>query len=377
MIHKIKEHIRKPHVFLLLSAAAIAPLMISSDVENIKNSTIRNYLLRHRSNLNQKPTSSPVVVVPPVINNVIVGAYYNDHKNGNISLLESQLGSKLNMEYFYQPFLWNSKVTNQITNTIKENRIPVLSWSTNISESKGTCYNADDIISGKYDSIIRSQAQIAKNFNSEIIITFIPEMTDRKNTSYCFFGNDWYTSSDKIIKAGEKYIKAQNKIVNIFREEKATNVKWSFTPAGIAFAKDKIGDVYEWNYFYPGNEYVDWIGVDYFYGGKENMRFGDNPTIQNFYSQAKVKNKPLIINQTTAISDPNKNPDQQSYWISTAKEDLIKMPEIKAFMWNNNTVRNSLNNDEDTRLFLQDEGVDAFKTLLNDPWFKATQTPKF
>lgn len=70
MIHKIKEHVRKPHVIFMLSAAAAIPVLVStSDFSYFKNPNIRNYLYKKYISVTGHPTTTQPTqppVNPPV-----------------------------------------------------------------------------------------------------------------------------------------------------------------------------------------------------------------------------------------------------------------------------------------------------------------------
>lgn len=324
--------------------------------------------------------SSATAEGPASSGSVLIGAYYNDHAGGDISLLEKTVGRKLALDYLYNNFIWGKFGKDEIAHSVAGGRTPVIAWEP--SMGGGNCASAADIKNGVYDADLKLQAAQIRDLKAQVLITFVPEMTNAETGVYgvldCFYGGAaWKTSDQGMVGAGNAYILAQRHLVKLFRDEGATNVQWVFAPAGRAF-RYVIQGKNEWEHFYPGRHNVDWIGMDYFQGSTTPRRFDADPTVKLFYEQTAPLGKPLIINQTTARANAKLNPDPQSLWISSAEASIpTKFPAIHAYMWNNNTIRNSPNNPGDTTLYLQGAGLDAYRKMVNNPVFGATNSRAF
>lgn len=82
-----------------------------------------------------------------------------------------------------------------------------------------------------------------------------------------------------------QYIKAYRHVVDLFRQYDARNVRFVWH----SYAAYVEGDLLRW---YPGDDYVDWIGISYFdaYGEANRERVA---------RIARQKNKPLMIAEAT------------------------------------------------------------------------------
>ena len=315
---------------------------------------------------------------------VLIGAYYNDHKGGDISILEKKVKRTFAINYVYQNFNWTNKKSNRaIEADIKVGRTPVVAWQVGVEtkDGKKTCATARDISDGVYDQSLKVQAKKINDLKVPIILDFVPEMTNQKESTYnlldCFYGPHWFESDDSVMKAGEAYIQAARHIVKLFRAENASNAQWIFGPSGRAF-QNMIKGKLEWTHFYPGDEYVDWIGVDRFMTSIMPIRFEDDIVVQNFYEATSKLGKPLMIIQTTALADKRKKMDPQTVWVQSAMETIPKQfPRIHGYMFNNNTIRKSPHLLGETRLALQGKGLEAFIKMAKDPAFQAKDTKSF
>jgi beta-mannanase len=115
-----------------------------------------------------------------------------------------------------------------------------------------------DIINGKWDSYITTWAKDIKKFGKMVFL--------RPAHEFNIEGYPWgIVNNDK---SPETYIKAFRHIVDIFKREKVTNVKWIWCFMNFSFPDEPWNN---WEKCYPGNDYVDWIGIDgYNWGTTQN-----------------------------------------------------------------------------------------------------------
>ena len=168
---------------------------------------------------------------------------------------------------------WSVQQDPRLTDDFSHGRVPIISWNctgTNTSinnDSNQTTnngkttvyYSTGDVANGRWDSIIWQAAENLKNLQRPVYLRYFWEMNiaTGKNT-ICENSNSLTLSQIE-----QNYRNAFERIVDIFRAAGANNVSfiWS-TWAGTAYSHyfdsvypDGLG-------FYPGPEYVDWIGVD-------------------------------------------------------------------------------------------------------------------
>jgi len=220
-----------------------------------------------------------------------------------------------------KPFLvmvfvdWNNFIDDRVIRDVYAKEcVLVVTWEPwRAIDKKGIDYDA--ILSGDTDSYIRDFAKKLKRINRPVFLRFAHEMN-----------GDWYPWSASNIGA-KKYITVYRYVRNIFDEVGADNVNWIFSINSENVPKEN-------NYMncYPGDKYVDFIGVDGYNWGNTKpwsrwMSFKE--IFQKRYHEIVAHfNKPIIISEfSTTSSGGNK-----SEWIREAMSNIKKMGKIKAFV---------------------------------------------
>ncbi|GAB4366612.1 MAG: hypothetical protein Kow0042_06600 [Calditrichia bacterium] len=108
-------------------------------------------------------------------------------------------------------------------------------------------------------------------------------------------------------------------IYNKFMQENVTNVAWVWNTV----------NTHQFNYmqWYPGNEYVDWWGVNYFTVNQMNNSTG-------FLNDAAAHGKPVIICESNPIeSNGTLNPANWNNWFVPYFNKIKSVPHLKAFVY--------------------------------------------
>jgi Glycosyl hydrolase family 26 len=100
------------------------------------------------------------------------------------------------------------------------------------------------VASGEADELLRERAQACRDFGSPIYIRWAAEFNDASNAAY---GRP------------AEFVAAWRRIVTVFRAAGATNVRWVWCPLALEKAWSPADD---WRRYYPGDRYVDWVGMD-------------------------------------------------------------------------------------------------------------------
>jgi beta-mannanase len=133
---------------------------------------------------------------------------------------------------------------------------------------------------------------------------------------------DCLNSSDPLATQQANFIAAWIHIWQRCQADGVTNVTWLWNPAGVE--NGAAG-------FYPGSQYVDWIGEDnYGYITSSNPKGGFDGAVHNFYStfSASTYGKPILIAETGGC------PTVQGAYITSAATDLpTQYPQVQAFMY--------------------------------------------
>ncbi len=148
---------------------------------------------------------------------------------------------------------------------------------------------------------------------------------------------------------GSAYIGAWQHIWTIFHQVDVPNVAFVWSPS---VQKDAMQ-------YYPGDTYVDWIGVDgYDRKGQGKAAFSD--VFSSFYGQWSGHAKPIMVAETAAMAT-----DQQAYLQGIQTDLPSKFPDIKAGVYFDATGAAG-------NWALVGNGVAAFKSLAASSYFITT-----
>ncbi len=139
-----------------------------------------------------------------------------------------------------------------------------------------------DIAAGKYDAYVRSYAAAIRSYGHPVVIGFGHEM------------NGWWFSWGYRHTSPAVFVAAWRHIVNVFRQQGASNVTWLWT-INIVDQRHGIRSPGPW---WPGDSYVTWVGIDGYYRRPSWMfasLFG--PTVK---AVRKLTLDPILISETAA-----------------------------------------------------------------------------
>jgi hypothetical protein len=182
-----------------------------------------------------------------------------------------------------------------------------------------------DIANGLYDAQLKASAQGVKDFGKPIIIGFAHEFNE---TYSPFFGDP------------AAYIAAWRHVHRIFTREGATNVQWLWPPNYKSDRPD--APLTDHNLYYPGDDYVDWIGV---YGFNWGNDFTKGPGWVEFdylfdeflRNTACRYDKPLMVGPTASVEGPG----SKAQWIANLYRGVKNYPNIRAVVWFNDFAYNN------------------------------------
>ncbi|WP_189001252.1 glycoside hydrolase family 26 protein [Deinococcus roseus] len=179
-----------------------------------------------------------------------------------------------------------------------------------------------DILDGKFDDYIRSWAKAAKEVNVPFLLRWGHE-----------FNGNWYpwavstNGQDPTV-----FVKAYQHVHDIFKAEGATKVQWIWCYNNADVPGDAWNDVAR---AYPGDAYVDWVGLDGYNWGT-NPSWGSWAPFKDVFKGAYDRalkiapGKPIIIGEF-ASSEVGGDKGQ---WILNMFSDLPRLfPQIKAIVW--------------------------------------------
>lgn len=206
------------------------------------------------------------------------------------------------------------------------------------------------IKNGDADSYIKQMANDIKSFGKEIWLRPLHEAN----------GN-WYpwAIGDSKVNTNETHIAAYRHIVDIFKAQGVTNVKWVFN-----VNCSNCGQGASFNGYYPGDAYVDYCSIDgYNWGTTQSW----GSTWQSFdqifsapYNAIKQYNKPILIAEW---SSAEKGGDK-ARWI-TDSFNTIKSSYDKIFA----TIWFNENKETDWRINSSSASLEAYKKAIGGGGF--------
>lgn len=226
------------------------------------------------------------------------------------------------------------------------------------------------ILKGKFDEDLRAWAKDARDFDSPLIVEFGTEV----NGEWFPWNGKWNGGREKkeygdptYPDGPERFRDAYRHIIDIMREESASNITWVFH-----VNNDDVPNK-PWNRFekyYPGDDYIDWIGVSV-YGAQtptdeEWLLFSD--MMDEVYPRLELlsTSKPIVVLEFGVTSG---NPlGDQAEWAEDALTNLtaLRWSRIIGFSWWNEAWQNDDDPDHDTDMRVQDNPdlADVFQKLV-------------
>ena len=165
------------------------------------------------------------------------------------------------------------------------------------------------IINGDHDAYFDTMAQAFSNFSDRILLCLDSEMD--------LFGKD-----------PSEFIAMWKRVHDIFDEKVATNIEWVWSPNWSSTAG--------YTSYYPGDDYVDWVGTVGFNWNDGNSAGNLFDSILNGFA-SNYPNKPAIISYTGA----SQTTTNKVNWIMNAYNTLPNHGNLKAIVWWNDSTGSS------------------------------------
>lgn len=267
-----------------------------------------------------------------------VGAFVNGLEN--LENFQKQIMKKLALVLIYTH--WTDPFPLAEVEKIYQNgSIPLLTWEPWITDPAGAL---DAISRGKYEAYVRDFIQALKDWGKPIFLRFAHEMN----------GNwyPWDGDHNGKKQGPEKYKQAWCYMYNVKEQLGAANAQLVWSPNNYSKPMELWNDLKN---YYPGDQYVDWLGMDgYNWGGGSWYCF--DLVLGNTYAQlTALTSKPIMIGEFGCAA----NGGSKAAWIKEALHRIKTVyPQIKAFCWFN------VDKERDWRI---DET--AFRQAIADRYF--------
>lgn len=277
--------------------------------------------------------------VPYVPGKVLLGAYLDlkgMSEAESVKLRKQQLGADERILHVF--YAWTDTLPDSIP-WLPAKAYPMVSW-------RGTKHA--DILNGSHDSLIRRNAKQLKRLGRPVMLRWGWEMN-----------GDWYAwSAAKNGDDASGYVRSWRYLRKIFDEQGADNVSWVWSPNW-----NNRPDV-AWNKmdeYYPGDKYVDWIGVSGYNLHRETPQklFGD---IYDAYTDRK----PLMISEVGAV---DRGGTTKADWITLFATWCEQNPAVGAVTWFDTDTHPGY--EEKWRIDTDPASLAAYRAMARDPRFSA------
>jgi beta-mannanase len=288
------------------------------------------------------------------------GAWLGDFPTtASVSTYEQLSGHHLDVGQFYIDWSSNFSFIQPYLQTLDaDHSTPMVTWMP-------SQYNTQQIANGAADSYIQNFAIGVRNYGKPIQLRPMHEMN----------GN-WYSwgIGDSSVNTNASYIKAWQHIVTIFRQQGATNAKfiWSITSSNVGAGSSFTGA-------YPGDNYVDYVGVDGYNWGTTQSWGSTWQSFDQIFSApyqalTQLTSKPILIPEwASAEIGGNK-----AAWITDAFQQLAssKYARVVGADWFN------MNKETDWRINSSSAALAAYQAALGGssptptPGITPTATPR-
>jgi len=262
------------------------------------------------------------------------------------------LGATPKIEEVYQDWAHQGFLAPNMDAIVARGATPVLSWEPEDYTKEPNPqpnYTYAKIISGTYDPYIHQFARDTKAWNKKLYLKFAAEMNIQVYP--------WGVNNPGSGNTSAQFVTMWRHVHDIFTHESVTNVVWVWCPNVIITPSVPFKDVY------PGDSYVDWVGLDGYNWG--TLRIGWQTFGQVFGESYNgllaLTSKPIMICEIGA----NESGGSKAQWITqTFLTDIpTHYPRIRAVIWFDEVM------ETDWRFNSSASSLAAFKSVAQNPLY--------
>ena len=259
------------------------------------------------------------------------GPMANEVTVQRIQEFEGLAGKKIVWAYFANDWLDGQILFPQqnVDACISSGVIPyirLMPWSESKAQAtdKDPNFSMDQFLNGDHDQALRAYAVAAKAVNTQLMLEFGPEVN-----------GDWFPWNGRWNGAGrtnrygdpswpdgpEKFRDVYRRIIDIFRDENVKNVTWVFHVDTAWIPRSRWNEAVN---YYPGDDYIDWIGLSVFGAQLPNHSWSlFLPKLQSFDEQLnKISTtKPVLISEFGVI-EHRESQAAKAGWLQQALESI-------------------------------------------------------
>ncbi len=212
-------------------------------------------------------------------------------------------------------------------------------------------YRLSKISGGDYDPYLKAWAEGVKSLGYPVAIRFAHEMNG--------YWYPWCESANG--NRDGDYVAAWRHVHDLFRDAGADNVIWVWSPNVAYDGSTPLQQLY------PGDNYVDWVGLSGYYGtgGLEQYQTFEQIYRKTLNEVRSLSKRPIVVTEVAATDAAGRKAE----WITDLLKTLPKHPEIIGFLWYESVK------ETDWRIAATPAASQAFATGIAQPHFATTYSP--
>jgi Glycosyl hydrolase family 26 len=274
-----------------------------------------------------------------------------------LNAVESAINQRMGILMWYQGWgAANAAFDPRLLDAVAaRGAIPMITWEP-WDYTKGLnqpAYRLSRIAGGAFDSYVRSWATGLKAWGKPVILRFAQEM-NAWSYPWCATTNGNKPSD---------YVAAWRRVRTIFSDSGVTNVAWHWCPNIDWLGSGEV----PFDQVFPGDSYVDAVGVDGYNGGTALPWGGWQSFAAIFgYSVQQLRaltSKPIVIGETASAEAGG----SKAAWVTEMLDTALpqKFPDIRAVIWFSEAK------ETDWRMQSSTASLDAFRSGLAGPYYLA------
>ena len=316
---------------------------------------------------------------------IAVGVYFNEAKiyapadPQAFKDLEAQTGRLarvyMNFQLWVEP--WSRFSTRLADNAIKNGGVYMVVWMPsghNVDARSDPDWTCAAVASGKHDDYIRPYATDVARWGAAdhkpLMIRFAHEMN-----------GGWYLYGVAFNKDGQRhngntpadYVAMWRHVWQIFHDAGATNVQWVWSPniLYINAANTREQAVADLAALYPGDAFVDWIGLDGYNNGiKSKWKSFADLYRPSYDAITKLSARPLMVAECGCTEEGAPPGQSKAAWITQAYLTDIpqQFPRIMLVNWFDRDK--SKLGEADWRFNSSPAALEAYRAAVNAPLYQ-------
>lgn len=246
---------------------------------------------------------------------VLSGAWVDPHGSGwsraGVLALERAVDRRLDLDARY--YAWRDAWPGADQRwDLAHGRTPFITW-----EPWGT--TPEKIASGREDPVIRAAARRVKDFGAPVVVRWGHEMN---GSWYPWAGGRRHPSRARA------YVRAWRRIHRLFAQEGAGQVTWVWSPNAEDVPRTRAN---HWTAYYPGDRYVDWVGVDAYNFGTTARASRWRPLADIAMPVARDygHRKPIVLAEVASVASGG----DRTAWLDEAAGDVRRLPGLRAIVY--------------------------------------------